>query len=249
MKFHTGIVAVALWMFAVLPAQAESLTFGFAGGVANTVALGNKVITNDPVIAGTVHGVAQAEASTLNLIESSNGVVYNGALGTFTFFTGSFIGYSPGDPHTMVLNPGGAITIVANAAFEALTGIAAGTVLFSGQFVGNTFWTQLNCFDGCTGPIHYLLSGAVSGTVHPALLALLGLNGDFTNLTFNLSMIFTSSVETKAAIEDGTILLATPEPGTLTLFGAGLLGLGGVIQRKRKEMAQARAKAEAETSA
>lgn len=234
-KYRIAIVAVALWLLlAAVPAQAESLTFSFSGGLANTIALGNKVITNDPLVAGTVHGVAQAQVSTLNLIEASTGVIFNGDLGTFSFFTGSFIGYDPANPYTMVMNPGGAITILANEAFEAMTGIAAGTVLFSGQFVGNTLWTQLDCFENCTGPITYILTGPVSGTVNPALLALLGLNGDFHQLTFNLQMVFTSSVETKAWIETGSVNLAAPEPGTLTLFGAGLLGLAGAVRRRRQ---------------
>lgn len=240
--YRIGMAAVALWLLvAAAPAQAEGLTFGFTGGLANTIALGNKVITNDPAVAGTVHGVAQAEVSTLNLIESSTGITFNGDLGTFSFFTGSFIGYDPNNPYTMVMNPGGAITIVANEAFEALTGIAAGTVIFSGQFVGNTLWTQMDCFENCTGPITYMLTGPVSGTVNPALLALLGLNGDFTNLTFNLQMVFTSSVETKAWIQSGEVNLVAPEPGTLTLFGAGLLGLAGALRRRRQKRATAQA--------
>ncbi len=222
---------------ALAPAAAlsDGVTFGYSGGVVHTQALGGTRITNDPYVAGTLPE-PQAEWSTLTSVSSSTGVVLNGALGDVIFYTGPYMGQDPGDPYTTLLYPGGEIRIIANAEFEALTGIPAGTILFQGQFSDVTHWTQLDCFDNeCEGPIHFLLSGQVTGEVHPALLAYLGLDpANFgPNSTFSLSMVLASWDEVKGPLESGEVSLHAPEPGTLTFFGSGLLALAGYLRRKR----------------
>jgi hypothetical protein len=216
-------------------ALADSVSFGYSGGVVHTQALGNTRITNDPFVAGLLPE-PQAEWSTLTSISSSTGVVLNGALGDVIFYTGPFMGQDPSDPYTTLLYPGGEIKIIASAEFEALTGIPAGTILFQGQFSDVTRWTQLDCFDeNCTGPIHFLLSGLVTGQIHPALLAYLGLDASnfASDSTFHFSVVLASWDEQKGPLETGEINLHTPEPGTLTLFGSGLLMVAGLLRRRR----------------
>jgi hypothetical protein len=43
-----------------------------------------------------------------------------------------------------------------------------------------------------------------------------------------------SAADTHAASEDEGLSLAVPEPGTLGLLGTGLLGIAGLLRRKRR---------------
>ncbi len=236
MRFSKQICMFAL-VAALVPVSvlADSVTFSYSGGLVHTQALGATRITNDPFVAG-LEPVPQAEWSTLISISSTTGIVLNGSLGDVIFYTGPFMGPDPNDPYTTLLYAGGEIKIIASAEFEALTGIPAGTILFQGQFSDVTRWTQLDCFDAsCTGPIHFLLSGLITGQMHPALLAYLGLNpANFgPDSKFQFSMVLASWDEQKGPLQSGEISLHTPEPGTLTLFGSGLLAIAGLLRRRR----------------
>ncbi len=233
-SIQIGMLALAAAL-APAPVLADSVTFGYSGGLVHTQALGATRITNDPYVAG-FNPVPQAEWSSLVSISATTGIVLNGSLGHVIFYTGPFMGPDPNDPHTTLLYAGGEIKIIASAGFAALTGIPEGTILFQGQFSDVTRWTQLDCFDAsCEGPIHFQLAGLITGQMHPALLAYLGLNpANFgPDSTFHFSMVLASWDEQKGPLQTGEISLHTPEPGTLTLFGSGLLAMAGLLRRRR----------------
>lgn len=118
-------------------------------------------------------------------------------------------------------------------------------LLLQGSFTNSTLTN--------TGQNQWLLSSQFSGTISPTLLALFGLSG---NGPVNVSGLFTAAL--LGALDPNTggsgwtnpgdpsswgtgvlqvtvaddIAVATPEPGTLALFGTGLLGFAAIIRRK-----------------
>jgi hypothetical protein len=130
--------------------------------------------------------------------------------------------------------PGGAITILSNGSLLPVS------TLFSGSFSGPTTLASANAPANplCTTcHFWYILSGAVSGTVDPALLTLLGLNNNSPSngLLFSFMLGFDGPTDTVGQVEGGNIsVVVVPEPGTLALFGTGLIGVAGFIRRRIK---------------
>lgn len=202
------VVLIAALALLVAPsaALADGIDFGLTGG---TVVSTGVVISNDPLLGGV--------ASTLTAvarIPSPPGATFTGVLGTVTFTTGAFTG--------VAFAPGGSILITNSA-------LPAGPILFSGVFTSPLLITFLS-------PTSFSLSGSVGGGVgalDPGLLALLG----FPTLTTSGSgFIITLIVDFAGAsgsVSSGNIFVTpVPEPGTLALFGTGLIGLAGLVRRK-----------------
>ncbi len=75
--------------------------------------------------------------------------------------------------------------------------------------------------------------------MNPAFLALLGLpttppagTGWTTNLTLQLT-----PGSPLVNIVGGDAVLIVPEPATLALFGSGMIGIAGILRRKRSSKA------------
>lgn len=253
------VVLMALLAMLVLPAAsfADGVTFGFQNGrmfSPRPTSFVNAPATNDP----TVNGSLPANTTKLVYVTRFAGAPapgtvvpptygtapdfvsanpFNFGLVTFTtgLPTGSFTSTS------LDFGAGGSITIVSNAAFQALTGIAAGTTLFDGYFTGTTTLTQINfppvsCNATCLANFnyHYTLQGPVAGIIHPALTALLNLPNTNTGsgFFFSLQFGFNGPTDNIGNPEGGFVSVLAPEPGTLALFGTGLIGLAGVLRRR-----------------
>jgi len=163
--------------------------------------------------------------------------------GTVTFTTGLPTGSFTST--SLDFGAGGAISIVSNLAFQTATGgaVPAGTTLFSGFFSGITTLTQVNfpspscslsptCL--ATFNFHYTLTGPVQGTLHPSLVALLNLGStsNSSGFLFTLQFGFIGPTDNIGNPEGGFVSVLAPEPGTLALFGTGLIGLAGVLRRR-----------------
>ena len=166
--------------------------------------------------------------------------------GTVAFTTGamtSFTGLS-----SAVFAGGGSVTLTSGGTLGTATGgaIPNGTTIFSGAFSGPTTLTQFvggtpSNFPGCRTTVRfcYILSGPISGTLAPSVLSYfaLGNSAGSNGLILSLAVGFNDSGATPdntGNIEAGLGSVVVPEPGTLALFGTGLIAVAGFIRRRAK---------------
>lgn len=226
-------------IFLPATANANSLQFTFDKGRVSVTFKPGSFLSNEVKNAGAT--TAPKLSTLIGASSVPAGPSFTGSnLGTVGFTTGSLTGttLSGGNIVAATFAPGGDINVVAGSG--AFPGITGGTSLFSGVFssVQNFTWN-------CTNPVlltcaptpknggTWTLSGAVTtNTLNSTLLALLGLpnlsSGHFTSLQIDVSFKLQGGV-----VKSGTITLV-PEPGTLALFGTGLMGLAGLVRRRLK---------------
>ena len=169
---------------------------------------------------GTLTGSNSGLSLTGSTIIMVNGLYGDGQdlgsnLGSFSFSTGALTSGSLTMGGSFAA--GGSITIMGNGH----NGVPNG-VIFSGTFSGPVSWTMTTL---CNGTHNYTLKGAVSGSLGNGYDTF----GAITRLTVNTGKGFFNRSTT---ISSGDTNIVVPEPGTLSLFGTGLIGLAGVIRRK-----------------
>jgi hypothetical protein len=119
--------------------------------------------------------------------------------------------------------PGGSLTIATNGT----NGLPDGTV-FAGTFSGPAAWTLITLANGTH---NYVLAGDLSGMLEGAPVT-----GALVQITVNTGSGFFHGT---SRVSSGDIALSTssqviPEPSSLGLVGTGLIGLAGLIHRKRR---------------
>ncbi len=153
--------------------------------------------------------------STLTSVSGYNGggIITGSNLGTITFTTGDRISGGMGNA---TFAAGGSIVITANGT----GGLPAG-VLFTGTFTSTSTLTQ-----GITsgGLYYYTVSGTISGTFSNGQTV----SGQLLTISVSSMQPFHGTI----GISSGSATVVTPEPGTLSLLGTGLIGLAGVVRKK-----------------
>lgn len=210
-------------------ASANSLVFSFVGVPGGSYGITQQGVGPGGIISNQIGSVKQPFVSPAKLIgvkNSPSGPSFTGSnLGNVGFTTGTWISTVA---NLYTYGGGGNITIKASG--TGLGSIPAGTVLFSGVFNGPVSFVVTT-----PNPLKPKikignLTGKVTTTsLSPALLALLGMT--FQNHGSAVALVLDLKVGTAGSLQSGTITLV-PEPGTLALFGTGLVGLAGLLRRR-----------------
>lgn len=169
---------------------------------------------------GTLSGSSSGLSLAGSTIVAVNGLYGGGLdlgsnLGSFTFSTGALTSGTLSGGGTFA--GGGSFSIMGNGT----NGVPNGAI-FTGTFSGPLTWSVVTLANGTH---NYTLTGAVSGTLGNGYAT----NGATIQLTINTGKGFFNGSTT---ISSGDTNIVVPEPGTLSLFGTGLIGLAGVIRRK-----------------
>lgn len=212
------VVLLAALALLVMPtaALADGIDFGVFGGALNLT--GSLELTNSP--GGSILG-------SVGRIPSGSGPADFGNFGTMLFTTGAFVSSTA---TSATFGAGGSLVINSNATYQTATGIAP-QVLFNGGFSGPTTLALVG--QNNQGLDIFQLSGLVSGNVAAALYAYMGLPNVNPADGFILTLVVQTNAEGGLSISSGDINVSSvPEPGTLALFGTGLLGLAGLVRRR-----------------
>jgi hypothetical protein len=175
---------------------------------------------------GTV-SISSSGISTIGselLSWNSNVASAGHSLGTVSFKTGIFT--SGGIWTGGTLSARGSIFDVVGVGHwaKALSGISGPVALFTGSFVGPITWTVVSH----TGKFNYIftLSGDISGMLY---------NGrHVSGYTTQTIVAFQNQWyhDGKGSLSAGSEHFGVPEPGTLVLFGTGLIAVAGTLRRK-----------------
>jgi hypothetical protein len=145
------------------------------------------------------------------------GLITGSDLGSLSFSTASLASGSLQMGGTF--NAGGTFTITSTG----MNGLPSGS-LFSGTFAGPVTWTLVTLANGTH---NYTLTGSLTGTWYNGMTV----NGATVQLTINTGKGFFNG---STMISSGDTNITTPEPGSLTLLGTGLVGVAGLLRRKLK---------------
>ena len=173
---------------------------------------------------GTLTGSASGLSLSGSTLIAVNGLFGGGLttgtdLGYVTFTTGALTSGSLSGGNATFAS-GGTFTITGNG----VNGVPNG-VIFSGTFgPGPVTLTEVQLGNGT---YNYTITGSLSGQLSTGFQTV-GATVQLTINTHKGPLANGGSV----TISSGDTNIVVPEPGTLSLFGTGLIGLAGLVRRK-----------------
>jgi hypothetical protein len=194
-------------LFLIVLALALPLT-AFADGI---------VLTNqNGSIAISMAGLSSSGSQLM----SFNGIVAppGHALGSVRFSTGALTSGSLATGGTFS-STGSSFVVIGRGNY----GEPKGTI-YSGSFVGPIIWT-LTSPPGAKN-LTFTLSGTIQGMLYNGRMA----SGTTVQNIYTVNGQLSQGI---GHIKVGSTPLAVPEPGTLSMFGVGLVALGGMFRRRR----------------
>jgi len=190
----------------IILALALPLT-AFADGILLTNQNGSIAISNAGI------------SSTGSQLRSFNGIVAppGHSLGSVSFSTGALISGSIAAGGTFS-STGSSFVVIGKGNY----GQPKGTI-FSGSFVGPIIWT-LTSPPGAKN-LTFTLSGTIQGMLFDGRMV----SGTTVQNIYTINGQLAQGI---GHIKVGSTPLSVPEPGTLSMFGVGLVALGGMVRRK-----------------
>lgn len=207
---RTLFMAVLALLTLALPtaafANANSVDFTNSGGVLSGSSAGLSLTGSELVIINGMNGIGRV----------------TGDLGSVTFTTGALLSGSVQGQNgsATIFAGGGSFVIMGNGANGAPSG-----VIFNGSFSGPVEWTLLTKANGTHS---YTLMGTLVGTWFNGTTV----NGATIQLSISTGKNFFNGALNFSSGD--TNISTVPEPGTLGLLGTGLVGLAGVLRKKKK---------------
>jgi len=179
----------------------------FADGIVLTNQNGSIAISNAGI------------SSTGSQLRSFNSIVAppGHSLGSVSFSTGALTSGSLATGGTFS-STGSSFVVIGKGNY----GQPKGTI-FSGSFVGPIMWT-LTSAPGAKN-LTFTLSGTIQGMLYDGRKV----TGTTVQNIFTVNGQLSQGI---GHIKVGSTPLAIPEPGTLSMFGVGLVALGGMFRRK-----------------
>jgi hypothetical protein len=158
-------------------------------------------------------------SSTGSQLRSFNGIVAppGHSLGSVSFSTGALISGSLAAGGTFS-STGSSFVVIGKGNY----GQPKGTI-FSGSFVGPIIWT-LTSPPGAKN-LTFTLSGTIQGMLFDGRMV----SGTTVQNIYTINGQLAQGI---GHIKVGSTPLSVPEPGTLSMFGVGLVALGGMVRRK-----------------
>jgi PEP-CTERM motif-containing protein len=152
-------------------------------------------------------------------LRSFNGIVAppGHSLGSVSFSTGALISGSIATGGTFS-STGSSFVVIGKGNY----GQPKGTI-FSGSFVGPIIWT-LTSPPGAKN-LTFTLSGTIQGMLFDGRMV----SGTTVQNIYTIKGQLAQGI---GHIKVGSTPLSVPEPGTLSMFGVGLVALGGMVRRK-----------------
>jgi hypothetical protein len=172
------------------------------------------------MISGSASGLSLS-GSTLTQVNGlfGSGLIQGTNLGSVSFTTGALTSGSLSGGN-MTFAGGGSFMITGSGS----NGVPNG-VIFSGTFSGPVTVVENS---GPNGTASYTLTGSISGTFYNGFKTS-GASGATSQITM---YVHKGTLANGAAVASGDTFVVVPEPGTLSLFGTGLIGLAGLVRRK-----------------
>jgi hypothetical protein len=168
-------------------------------------------------LSGTNSGLTLGESTLIAVNGLGSGLITGNNLGTLSFSTRAL---SSGNLQMgATFAAGGTFSITGNGT----DGIPNGT-LFNGSFTGPVTWTLITLANGTH---NYTLTGSLSGTWYNGST----IGGATVQLTINTGKGFFNGTTTISS-GDTNFTTTVPEPGSLGLLGAGLIGIAAIVRHK-----------------